>query len=223
MMPVALHVAIVLAVSYLLGAIPFAVLVSRVFFHTDIRSHGSGNAGATNVMRVLGVKAAVAVLALDMLKGTAAVYLALKWPPAQFGSTAKDWLLIGAALAVVLGHMYSLYLGLGGGKGVATAAGAMLPVMPLGWFILLTTFVLVVALSRMVSLGSLVIAAALPVVVLLLYPQRTALIAFSVLAAILVIWRHRSNLERIMHGREAKIDVKKPVGLDRSGDRKDDG
>ncbi|MDY0088057.1 MAG: glycerol-3-phosphate 1-O-acyltransferase PlsY [Coriobacteriia bacterium] len=220
-MPVLLHVVIVLAVSYLLGAIPFAVIVGRIFFHVDIRTHGSGNAGATNVMRVLGVKAAIAVLALDMLKGAAAVCLAFSWPPAQLSSTGKDWVLIGAALAVVLGHMYSLYIGLGGGKGVATAAGAMLPIMPLGWCILLGTFIFVVVLSRMVSLGSIVMAAVFPVVTLALYPEHSALVTFSFVAAVLVIWRHRANIGRIVRGQEAKIDFRRPTGPGSSSDRED--
>lgn len=209
-MPAAFHVAIVLVVSYLLGAIPFSVIVSRLFYHMDVREYGSGNAGATNVMRVLGVKAALVVLALDMLKGALAACLALWWPVAQFGATAQEWVLIGAALAAVLGHTYSPYLGFQGGKGVATAAGAMLAVAPLAFGILLAIFIVVVASSRMVSLGSIAIALAFPPVVFLCYPTHHALLSFSFAAVALVIWRHRGNLARIARREEAKISFTRP-------------
>jgi len=215
-MPAALQVALILVASYLVGAIPFSVIVGRLFWGIDVREHGSGNAGATNTMRVLGVRAAVVVLVLDMLKGSAAAWLALVWTPAGLGATAEDWVLIGASFFAVLGHTYSPYLKFAGGKGVATVAGALLLVTPKAWPILLLTFVGVIALSRMVSLGSIVIAVEFPVLVLWLYGDRMALVIFSFVAASLVIWRHRSNIGRIVRGEEAKISFRRP-GADFEG------
>jgi acyl phosphate:glycerol-3-phosphate acyltransferase len=206
-METALRVAIILVVAYLLGAIPFAVIVGRLFYQVDVRKHGSGNAGATNVMRVLGLKAGLAVLLLDGLKGVAAVLFAMLVHPEYLSATTADWVLIGASFAAVLGHSYSPYLGFAGGKGVATAAGALLVVMPAVWPILLVVFVVVVALARMVSLGSVVIAALFPVLVLVFYGDRLAFVTFSLVATSLVIWRHRSNIARIARGEEAKISL----------------
>jgi acyl phosphate:glycerol-3-phosphate acyltransferase len=206
-METALRVAIILVVAYLLGAIPFAVIVGRLFYHVDVRQHGSGNAGATNTMRVLGLKAGLAVLLLDGLKGVAAVLFAILVHPEYLSATAYDWVLIGASFAAVLGHSYSPYLSFAGGKGVATASGALLVVMPAVWPILLVVFVLVVGLSRMVSLGSVVIAALFPVLVLVFYGDRLAFVTFSLVATSLVIWRHRSNIARIARGEEAKISL----------------
>jgi acyl phosphate:glycerol-3-phosphate acyltransferase len=217
-METALRVAIILVVAYLLGAVPFAVIVGRLFYHVDVRKHGSGNAGATNVMRVLGLKAGLAVLLLDGLKGVAAVLFAMLVHPEYLSATTADWVLIGASFAAVLGHSYSPYLGFAGGKGVATAAGALLVVMPAVWPILLVVFVVVVALGRMVSLGSVVIAALFPVLVLVFYGDRLAFVIFSLVATSLVIWRHRSNIARIARGEEAKISLGRGVPGQREED-----
>jgi acyl phosphate:glycerol-3-phosphate acyltransferase len=217
-METALRVAIILVVAYLLGAIPFAVIVGRLFYHVDVREHGSGNAGATNVMRVLGLKAGLAVLVLDGLKGVAAVLFAMLVHPVYLSATAHDWVLIGASFTAVLGHSYSPYLGFAGGKGVATAAGALLVVMPAVWPILLAVFVVVVGLSRMVSLGSVVIAAIFPLLVVVFYGDRLAFVTFSLVATSLVIWRHRSNIARIARGEEAKISLDR----DEAGQREED-
>jgi len=217
-METALRVAIILVVAYLLGAIPFAVIVGRLFYRVDVRKHGSGNAGATNVMRVLGLKAGLAVLLLDGLKGVAAVLFAMQVHPEQLNAVAYDWVLIGASFAAVLGHSYSPYLGFAGGKGVATAAGALLFVMPAVWLIEVLVFVVVVAVWRMVSLGSVVIAALYPVLVLFFYGDRPAFIVFAFVAASLVLWRHRSNITRILRGEEAKISLGRGVPGQREED-----
>jgi acyl phosphate:glycerol-3-phosphate acyltransferase len=217
-METALRVAIIVVVAYLLGAIPFAVILGRLFYQVDVRKHGSGNAGATNVMRVLGLKAGLAVLLLDGLKGVAAVLFAMLVHPEYLSATTADWVLIGASFAAVLGHSYSPYLGFAGGKGVATAAGALLVVMPAVWPILLVVFVVVVALARMVSLGSVVIAALFPVLVLVFYGDRLAFVIFSLVATSLVIWRHRSNIARIARGEEAKISLGRGVPGQREED-----
>lgn len=191
--------------AYLLGAIPFALLVGRVFFNVDLRKEGSGNLGATNVFRVLGWKAGLAVAVLDVAKGSLAVAVAKLLHPMEMGPGVHDWVLIVAALAAVLGHSYSPYIKFRGGKGVATAAGALLVITPLAWPILFGFFVLVIYISRMVSLGSILTAAVFPILTMLLYGDRAALVTMSFIAAALVIWRHRSNIVRIWRKEETKL------------------
>jgi len=192
-------------IAYLLGAIPFALIVGKVFYKIDLRERGSGNLGATNVFRVLGWKAGLAVALLDIAKGSVAVLVAVLIYPSLQGPEVRDWVLIVAALSAVLGHSYSPYIRFRGGKGVATAAGALLVITPLAWPILFVSFVLVVYVSRMVSLGSIAMAAAFPFLTLWLYGDRPALVTMSFIAASLVIWRHRSNIVRIWRGNEPKI------------------
>ncbi|MBU4556104.1 MAG: glycerol-3-phosphate acyltransferase, partial [Actinobacteria bacterium] len=129
-MELALRVALILVGSYLVGAIPFSLLVGKLFYKVDLRLQGSGNLGATNVYRVFGWKAGLSVAILDIAKGSAAVGLAALLTPAEFVSMQQDWLLIVAAMAAVAGHSYSPYIRFKGGKGVATAAGALLFVTP---------------------------------------------------------------------------------------------
>lgn len=195
----------VFAASYLIGAVPFAVIVGRLFYKTDVREHGSGNTGATNVLRVLGPRAGAVVLLLDMLKGSAAVALAFAWAAGASQPDARDWVVIGASLSAVLGHSYSPFLRFGGGKGVATAAGALLLVTPLVWLIVLVLFIVVVAATRMVSLGSLTIAALYPLLVTVFHADRVPLVILSFVAAALVIWRHRTNIGRIVRGEEPRV------------------
>ncbi|MDZ4064505.1 MAG: glycerol-3-phosphate 1-O-acyltransferase PlsY, partial [Coriobacteriia bacterium] len=156
-------------VAYLLGAIPFALIVGKLGYKTDLRQHGSGNLGATNVYRVLGWKAGLAVVVLDVTKGAAAVAIAMLLHPEHMGSEVHDWVLIGAMIAAVLGHSYSPYIKLRGGKGVATAAGALLVIEPLALSILLLVFIGVIAATRMVSLGSIVVALGYPPLTIALY------------------------------------------------------
>lgn len=207
----ALRIAAGVVAAYLIGAIPFALIIGTRFFGVDLREHGSGNLGATNVLRVLGARAALATFALDIAKGAAAVGIGVMLHPAHVSPAAHDWVLLGTMLAAVLGHSYSPYVRFAGGKGVATAAGALLVITPLAWPILFASFVLIVYLTRMVSLGSIVIALQFPVLVVLLYGDRPALIVLSLAAAALVVWRHRSNIGRIIRGQEARISVGKGV------------
>lgn len=200
----ALRIAASLLVAFACGSIPFAVIVSRLFFHTDIREHGSGNPGATNVLRVLGPAAGGAVFVLDIAKGALGVALARLIISGWTGDT-RDWLLVGAAMAAIAGHSFSPFIGFKGGKGVATAAGAIGVLMPGAFFVLLVTFVLVLWVGRMVSLGSVVLACEVPVVMVLLYGDRTPLVLFGFIAGALVFWRHRANIRRIFRGEEHKI------------------
>lgn len=200
-----LRIAAPLVVGYLVGGIPFSLIVGKRFFGIDPREHGSGNLGATNVFRVLGARPALAVALADVSKGAAAVALAMLVCPPSVTGNARDWVLIAVAMTAVLGHSFSPYIRFRGGKGVATAAGAIAVVMPLTLPFLLLTFVLVIYLGRIVSLASIVVAVEFPLLTLWLYRDRPALLVFSAVAAALVIARHRTNIMRIAHGQENKI------------------
>lgn len=204
------RVAVTLAAAYLLGGIPWALIIGKRFYHIDVREHGSGNLGATNVFRTLGAKAAVATAVLDAAKGALAVGIAV-WlvPTYAFGALPHEWAMIAATLAAMLGHSYSPYAGFHGGKGVATAAGALLVVTPLAWPFLFGTFLIVIVVTRMVSLGSVLVALEYPVLCLLLYRGEWPVIIFSTVAAALVLWRHRTNIVRIVRGQEPKISLSK--------------
>ncbi len=208
-------------VAYLSGSIPWAVIVVRVFWKQDIRTLGSGNTGATNVLRVFGTAPGVTVLLLDAAKGALGVWLALLLAPAVWGANGVDWALAAGAFSAIAGHTFSPFIGFRGGKGVATAAGAILVLAPRVVPVMVALFLLVTALTRMVSAGSVVIAAVFPVVCLVLYPGRPALLVFSLVAASLVVWRHRSNMARILRGEESKVTFRRRAWDEMR--RRDDG
>lgn len=196
-------------VAYLAGSIPFAMIVVWLFWHQDIRTLGSGNTGATNVLRVFGTAPGVSVLLLDAAKGALGVLLALLLVPEAWGASGRDWFMVLGAMAAIAGHSFSPFIGFRGGKGVATAAGAIVVLAPKVVPVMLVIFLVVVAIWKYVSLGSVVIASLFPGVSFVLYPDRHALLAFSVVAAALVIWRHRSNIGRIRRGVESKITFRR--------------
>jgi len=198
-----------LLIAYLLGGIPWALVVGKGLYGIDVRTVGSGNLGATNVMRALGPTAGVITLLLDAAKGAVAV--AAAWalvPSTVFGTSVHEWAMIGATMAAMLGHSYSPYIGFKGGKGVATASGALLVLTPLAWPFLLGTWLVIVAIWRIVSLGSVVIAVEYPLLCLWLYPGNWPIIGFAFVAAALVIWRHHANIRRIVRGEERKISLR---------------
>ena len=191
---------LLLALSYLLGATPTSYWVGKAFHRVDLREHGSGNLGATNTFRVLGWQSALPVMVVDVGKGFVPVWF---FPPLVGGSFG--WTLAFGAAAVV-GHMFSLWVGFRGGKGVATSAGVFLGLAP--WAVLgaLGVWLVTVSTSRMVSLASIAAAAALPVFVLFL-PHRggVGLVIFTMALALTVIGAHRSNIRRIVHGEESRF------------------
>lgn len=195
-----------LALAFLIGAIPWSLIIGKRFYGVDPREHGSGNLGATNVFRLLGARAGIVTLLLDAAKGALAVVIAgLVVKLSSYPQEAQDWFQVLAMMAAVLGHSYSPYIGFKGGKGVATSAGALAVLTPLAILIELGVFVLVVASSRMVSLGSVVVAFTYPVLVLMLYPGRLPITITIFVLAALVIWRHRTNIVRIARGEERRI------------------
>lgn len=194
----------IIAGAYLLGSVSFSVVLVKLVQGLDVRTVGSGNAGATNAMRVAGKKAGAAVLALDVIKGVTAVAVprALDAPVAVVS---------GAALAVVLGHVFPVFFGFRGGKGVATSAGALGTLAPAAMALGLVLFVIVVLWKRYVSLGSIVTAVSFPLLVALGgvagwkgYRQPWLVLASSAIALI-VVWKHSKNLKRLRRGSEPRL------------------
>ena len=184
--------------AYLLGSIPSGLWIGRKFFQIDIRQHGSGNLGATNSFRILGKKAGTIVLLMDLLKGSISVLL-LK----QMDLHGISPLII--ALFAVIGHTYPLFANFKGGKAVATFAGVILAYQPVLFLIGLGIFILTLAISKMVSFTSML---TISIGVLLsLYFQDMVLTTIALLADIFIIYRHRTNIQRILKGTEPKVNI----------------
>jgi glycerol-3-phosphate acyltransferase PlsY len=193
--------ALLLAAAYLLGSIPFSYLVARRR-GIDVRTVGSGNVGATNVLRTAGRAAGLTAFALDFLKGAAATYLART----VLGGTSWPAL---AAAAAVFGHMYPVWLSFRGGKGVATGAGAFLLLVPVPTALALLAFAASAVLTRYVSVGSVLGACVLAGTSFLAGPPPVAWSATAV--ALLVVWKHRGNLRRIVTGTENRLGASRPA------------
>lgn len=183
--------------AYLLGAVPFGLLVARIMGAGDIRQQGSGNIGATNVLRTAGRLAGAIALLLDMLKGLLPVLLARLWLGSDTPLTA------GIALAVFLGHLYPVYLGFKGGKGVATALGIYLAWTPEVGLYALLIWIVVFLLGRISSLAALMTFLLLPI--LLFFQESRAAMATSLLLLPWIFWRHRANIQRLALGTEPRI------------------
>ena len=203
-----------LAAGDLLGSIPSGYLAGRWIQGVDIRSLGSGSTGATNVLRVFGKGPALAVFLVDVLKGTAAVLLAkaLLQPPGIAPATEwwSDWWVVAAGLAALAGHSWSLWLGGKGGKAVATGLGMLLGLVPAVGLACFGIFLTTLSASRIVSLSSVVAALSLPLLMLGSFAAagsglRPAYLVLALLTTLLVVWRHRSNLQRLLAGTEPKL------------------
>lgn len=192
-----------LGAAYLLGSVPFSFLVARWFGVKDVRQVGSGNVGATNVMRSAGRGAGLLAFLLDAGKGAAAAWLASLVEP---GTSPLPPL---AAVAAVLGHMYPVWLGFRGGKGVATGAGAFVPLAPAATAGSFVAFAVTAALTRYVSLGSIAGAIALATLAFALGSPPAVAWAAAIVAA-LVIWKHRGNLQRLARGTESRVGGRRP-------------
>jgi glycerol-3-phosphate acyltransferase PlsY len=204
--------AVLLIGSYLLGSIPFGYLAGRLK-GIDIRQAGSGNVGATNVVRVLGKGYGYPVFALDVLKGFGAVKISMLIAPGRPPEwNSPEIFGIFAALSSVLGHLYPPWLKFKGGKGVATSAGALFALTPVATLIGVAIWLTVFWLTRYVSLASITAAVVLPIVILVVSSQNQnncrALVYSSVLVAAVVVWRHRSNLSRLIQGTEPRFTRK---------------
>jgi glycerol-3-phosphate acyltransferase PlsY len=213
----------VAAIAYLLGSIPFGLVLTRIFLHRDVRQIGSGNIGATNVMRTGSKALGIATLLLDAAKGYAAVMVAIRLAHSSFNYVtqpvphyeASALAAAGiAAIFAILGHMFPIWLKLRGGKGVATGVGSFLAVAPKAVLIVLIIFLAVVLLFRYVSLGSIVATAAFPLVASALpmyrsmYRENLAVLLLMYAAAILIIAKHHQNIRRLLAGTEHRLELK---------------
>lgn len=197
--------------GYLLGSCPNGFLISRAR-GLDIRQHGSGNIGATNVLRVLGKKWGYLVFFLDALKGFLAVWIGFLLTRGMFPHVPSDVAGIVSGLFCILGHTFPVWLRFRGGKGVATSAGVLLGLMPLAVFSVLIVWLILFYVTRYVSVASVFAAAALPAFVFFYLSAHALtgrmLLPFSILIAGVVIWRHRSNIRRLLQGTEERFRKK---------------
>ena len=215
-----LQACVILAViveAFLLGSIPWGVVLSRAFYHDDVREHGSGNIGTTNMIRSYGKKVGYACFVLDFAKAIVACVLAnvlsnvaldAGWITQAFADTRL--IVIIAGLSVVMGHIFTPWLKLRGGKGVACGAGVAVVAFGFQWFLLLlAAFILFVFFTKAVSAGSIAAAVVFPFIGLYVYWGNPLAIVLCFAIGILVLWSHRSNMERLAHGTENKIGGKK--------------
>jgi glycerol-3-phosphate acyltransferase PlsY len=204
-----LQVVLAVLASYLLGSVPSGYLAGRLR-GLDIRTRGSGNLGATNVVRVLGWGLGVAVLLADVAKGVAAAALI----PYLTGYAGSDWLRVACGLAAVLGHTFTVFLRFRGGKGVATTYGVFLTLATLSTLAVFFVFLVVVAATRYVSLGSLVSAVLFPVLIWAVGEggRNHATLVLACVLAVGVAWTHRGNITRLLQGREPKLGDASPPG-----------
>jgi glycerol-3-phosphate acyltransferase PlsY len=195
------------AATYLLGSMPFGLLLGKLFGAADVRKAGSGNIGATNVARVAGPLAGILTLLLDTAKGALAVLLA-----ARLTNDSALWMMI-AGLCALLGHCFPIWLGFRGGKGVATAAGVFLVLCPPAFLGAVILFILVVLYWRFVSLASISAAAAMPLLIYFFWAPHHAppyVVTFgSLAAALLIVYKHDANIQRLVQGDEPKFSFRK--------------
>jgi glycerol-3-phosphate acyltransferase PlsY len=195
--------------AYILGSVPFAIIVAKAFGKADPRTVGSGNVGATNVARTAGKKAGAVTLIADILKGALPVYfsfylspLAFAVPGLNINPTAFFASLV--ALSAFFGHLFPVFLRFKGGKGVATACGVMFVISPTATLLSGVVFIIAVVVKKYVSLGSMLSAALMPVFLSFL-PSKKDYVLTGVIIAVLIIWRHKENIRRLAHGKENKI------------------
>ena len=217
-----LLLAIIVILSYLIGSVPNSIIISKLVRGIDIREHGSGNAGGTNVMRVLGWKYGLLVIFLDALKGaiTVVIISRLFYGPLPFENVSPfdDFTLVQiiAGMSAVIGHIWTVFARFKGGKGIATALGMLLTLITIDMLIAVGIFALVVLISRYVSLGSIIAAISVPSTLFIRenlfhvdIPGYSTLLPFIIGVSVLVIFTHRKNLARLINGSENKISFRK--------------
>jgi acyl phosphate:glycerol-3-phosphate acyltransferase len=191
--------------AYLLGSLATAVWVGKLFFHIDVREHGSGNAGATNTMRVLGIKAGIPVIIIDILKGWLAVQL-IRFNT-MYDPVSEGWMSLQLILGVaaILGHIYPVFAGFRGGKGVATLFGVVLAIHAFSTLGAVAVFLIVLFATQYVSLSSILAGVSFPIfTIFVCTPKSTIEIYFSLVVALLLIFTHRQNIRRLLKGEESK-------------------
>lgn len=197
-------------VAYLIGSVPTSVWVGKIFYGKDVRDHGSGNAGATNTIRVLGYAARIPVLLFDVFKGWLAVQLAVWVGIPGLTDNGMTYVMIGCAVAAVLGHIFPVYAGFRGGKGVGTLAGVGLALYPLALLIVLVIFIVTFALTRYVSVSSILGSISFPFIVYFVTDERNiALLALAIFVALFVPLTHRKNIKRLLRGEENRFNFRR--------------
>ncbi|MEA3505504.1 MAG: glycerol-3-phosphate 1-O-acyltransferase PlsY [Bacteroidota bacterium] len=195
--------------AYLLGSIPSAVWIGRVFHGVDVREHGSKNAGATNTIRVLGTKVGIVVLVIDILKGFVAVFLC-GYLPISLSDEMYALMRVIVALSAVLGHVAPLYVGFKGGKGVATLFGVVVALFPYQVILIeIVLFFIIFVITKYVSLGSIIVSIFLPILLFVFFPMPHSIEFLAVVIAVFVPFTHRKNIRRLLNGEETKLFFKK--------------
>jgi acyl phosphate:glycerol-3-phosphate acyltransferase len=201
---------VLIIAAYLIGSIPTAVWISKYFFGIDIRDYGSGNAGATNTYRTLGSKWGTIVMLGDVLKGIAATSLYILLPYYMQNEWERTNFMIGLGLAAVLGHIFPVWADFRGGKGVATLFGMVIAIQPLVAACCVGVFLLVLYLTRFVSLSSILASIAFAVFILYIFNEREPLYRiFALTVALLVVLTHQKNIGRLLRGEESKVPILK--------------
>jgi acyl phosphate:glycerol-3-phosphate acyltransferase len=201
---------LLIILAYLIGSIPTAVWVSKTFFNIDIREYGSGNAGATNTFRVLGSKWGSFVMLVDVLKGVLATSLYILLPYYLFNEWDRTNFMIGLGLASVLGHIFPIWANFRGGKGVATLLGMAVAIQPLVALCCVGVFLIVLYLTRFVSLSSILAGVSFMIFILFIFNEKETLYrVFAVLVALMVVLTHQKNIGRILKGTESKVPILK--------------
>lgn len=198
-------IALLVLIAYLLGSIPNSVWIGKSFYNIDVREFGSGNAGATNTFRVLGKKAGIPVLIFDILKGTLAVALAYF---SEFDVQSDEFinLQLGLGVAALIGHIFPVFAGFRGGKGVATILGVVICILPLACSLSLAVFLFVLLSSRIVSLSSMIAGLTFPIFLnVVLGNTNPILTVFSIIVSALLIITHRKNIQRLLKKEESKV------------------
>ena len=198
-----------LILAYLCGSIPTAVWIGQAFYGVDVREYGSGNAGATNTFRVLGKKAGIPVMLLDILKGWTATNLAFfigVSTTGAFHSVAYTNFALALGVAGVMGHLFPVFAGFRGGKGVATLFGMILAIHLQAALLCVTVFILVLLITRYVSLSSIFAAFTYPLGVSFIFPSNRSVVIYSLCICLLILVTHQKNIERLLKGKESKVD-----------------
>ena len=201
---------LLIAIAYFIGSLPTAVLVSKVFFGIDIREYGSGNSGATNTFRILGPRWGTLVMIVDVIKGVAATSLYILLPYYLTSELDRTNFMVGLGMAAVVGHIFPIWADFRGGKGVATLFGMILAIQPIVAVCCVAVFLLVLYLTRFVSLSSILASIAFAVFILVIFNEKELLYrAFAIGVALLVILTHQKNISRLLRGSESKVPILK--------------
>ena len=201
---------LLIILAYLIGSIPTSVWVSKYFFGVDIRDYGSGNAGATNTYRVLGAKWGTFVMIADVLKGVVATSLVVLIPYYMENAFAKTNFMVGLGLSAIIGHIFPVFADFKGGKGVATLFGMIIALQPIVAVCCVGVFLLVLFLTRFVSLSSILASVAFAVFILFIWNEKETLYrVFAVAVALMVILTHQKNINRLIKGTESKVPILK--------------